>query len=148
MRGEGATARAIEPSDDLRARALAIAERTLREHRDAATTRVLALEAPVVACERLLTAAGPEPRVLFAPSGTTHVAGFGVAHDVRLEGEARFSALRTEAASIFAKLSLVRAEGGYTLAPRLLGGASFAVGGSESAPTPFGDGWFVLPRVS
>lgn len=105
-----ASARAIERDEPSAPLALAYASRLLAERRRPGRTLLFAVPAPVAPVERLLDAAGHEPTVLFAPPDAAHVAGFGVAHAVRLEGTERFDALRRESAAIFERLDVVRTD--------------------------------------
>ncbi|MFO0692719.1 MAG: isochorismate synthase [Polyangiales bacterium] len=143
-----ASARAIERDEPSAPLALAYASRLLAERRRPGRTLLFAVPAPVAPVERLLDAAGHEPTVLFAPPDAAHVAGFGVAHAVRLEGTERFDALRRESAAIFERLDVVRTDFPWPGGPRLFGGLAFAVGSSGGEFRGFGDGLFVLPRVT
>lgn len=109
---------------------------------------VLSVPAPVAPPELLLAADGdPSTGVLWAPAQGAAMAGLGSSHHLRLRGAQRLQKLRRASNELFARLEEFHHPDSTAPAPRLLGGLSFAVGSADQGSwSPFGDGFFDLPR--
>lgn len=105
---------------------------------------VVALPAPVVAPETFLRVAPGACGAIWAPPEGLQLAAAGVAARIDVTGARRFEDLREQADALFARLD-VRGNGP---APRLIGGLAFAAGGATGPWSAFGDGSFVLPRLT
>ncbi|HEY3233395.1 MAG TPA: isochorismate synthase [Polyangiaceae bacterium] len=109
----------------------------------------IAVPAPLAPIETLFEHAGLDCSVslLWAPPGSQQFAGVGAVHDFRAHGEQRFLRIRELAAELWPKLQCLAAPGIH-LEPRLWGGFAFQVGRSSGHLwRPFGEAWFVLPRL-
>lgn len=89
------------------------------------------------------------PASLWIPEHGPRFVGLGESAVIRLRGEARFAQARTEALTLRRRLRSFAAPGTEAVPPRLVGGFAFGPGAAEiDGWQSFGDGRFVLPRLS
>ncbi|MBA4175804.1 MAG: hypothetical protein C0505_04480 [Leptothrix sp. (in: Bacteria)] len=109
--------------------------------------RLTSIAAPVLALDAVHRLWQSRAVVLWHPPAGLRAVGAGVAATVRVDGAARFA--RARGLSRRAWPSDTSGHEAHAPPPRLWGGFAFAPGAAALAPwTAFGDGSFVLPRLT
>lgn len=120
----------------------------LRRWAGSRRTVILTVPARRLDPENLLAVSRAREAFLWDPGHGTVWAGAGAAHRIDPVGAERFSSLRRQARRLASRLVTVAYAGGLPDRPRFFGGLAFAPGNAEPAWSSFGDGCFVLPRVT
>lgn len=148
MTGSAASNLEAGSSAIIRRAVLALSEASAAAESDSRAA-VYVLPAPRAPLDALLTHFEHEEAVLWAPCRGVEVAAIGAAHVLEVTGSERFGSLRRDADELWGRLSVVNLSGTSAPQPRLFGGFAFRAGGAQRAPwTTFGDGRFVLPRLT
>jgi menaquinone-specific isochorismate synthase len=108
---------------------------------------LVAVRAPHSAVDGVLTAA-TDARLHWSSPGGDQMAGIGVAAELRASGPERFELVARAAETLWRSLRFTWLDASPPPVPRLFGGFAFQVGRAQSELwRPFGEAWFVLPRI-